>query len=234
MNLTEQLLNHDSIAQVEKELGKHHSEFNNLDNMYMLFKGMKHNKRTSEHLKSIEDTYFGMSWDYFVNLIKRYGFVEGLTYKFKHISFGEENEEQAIIYYHPSKGLVIWAETYGGDSVNGGTLYGMVKGIEDWKTLSKALDHCSHGSSAYYDENGQMIMKECIDFSVDIRKGLIHRLNNIESVTEFMPQWKDEEPFLWFVDYVEDKEPGYDYKEITKSKIKRCPQELQNIISLEI
>lgn len=230
MNLTKQLLNHDDISKVEKELGKHWSEFDNFENAYMLFSGIEHNKRKAEHLKSINDTYFSMSWEYFINLIKEYGFVEGLTYKFKHEYCKEIIDEQAVIYYHPSKGLVIWAETYGGNSVNSGTLYGMIKNIEDWKTLSKSLNQCSHGSSAYYNSEGQMMQKECIDFSKDIREGLIYTLNNIESVTEFMPVWKDMKPFLWFVDYMESKEPGYNYKEITKSKIKRCPKELQDII----
>lgn len=59
-NLTDEILQRDSIAETEKLFGnKHWSEFNETENMIMLIKAMEDNKAKSEHLQSIGDTHWG-------------------------------------------------------------------------------------------------------------------------------------------------------------------------------
>ena len=42
--------------------------------------------------------------------------------------------------------------------------------------------------------------------------------------------WTKKNKFLWFVNYVEENKENFDYKEITKNKILKCPKEMQEII----
>lgn len=221
MNI-DQVLSHDSIAETEKLVGKkHYSEFNELEQGMMLLNFIEHNRQKENILKSANDTYFNMSWDYFINLIKEHGFVEGLTYDFKHYQ-EKDRTERAIIYYHPSKGLVIWATSYGNiTSVNGGTMYGEIKFDETNTELWKVLSGCSHGHSGEGFRH----------FSKDIREGLIHTINKIDNKCEFSQKWNKRQ-FLWFCDYTDEKTPGYDHNSITKAKIKQCPKELQDILIL--
>lgn len=227
-NRTEELLRQDSLAETEKIFGdKHWSQFDEQEQAFSMVKFMFDNERKIEHLKSIGDTYFNMPWNDFIILIKDYGFIEGLRYNFEAPKHGFINEpdriEEAILFYHPSKSLILWATSFG-NNINGGKVYGMAE-YEDWKTCCKVLSGCSHGN------NGED--KNILHFDYDIREGLIHTLNKIASNLRLLPKWQGRKPFMWFLDYAEEKVDGYDYKAITRSKIERCPKELQDIIGLD-
>lgn len=235
LNITDELLHRDTIAETEKMLnGKDYHEFNDFENMIMLVNAMEDNKIKNNHLNSLGDTHFGMKWNDFIKLIESYGFIKGLRYSFvppKYYDDEEERAENAIIYYHPTKGLVLWATSYG-KSINGGKVYGEVlMNKEIRKDIYKALHDCSHGAFATWNRDKEEDeYKEQIEFDYDIREGLIHVLTRIENTTKFASIWKDSH-FLWFVDYAEEKQEGYDYKKITEEKILKCPIELQNIIT---
>ena len=218
---TEKVLRHDSLYESEKILGnKHWSEFNEFEQAFSFLKFLDDNEKKKNHLQSIGDTYWGMSWDQFKNLIKQHGFVEALSYDFNH----DKNEvDEAIIYYHLTKGLIIWATSYWNKKdVNEGTLYGEIQANseEDCKTIWSWL------STGGCIDSDKMIYKT----SQDVREGLFSRLVELESAGTFLSQWIKKDRFLWFVDYVESKQDGYNYKEITKEKISKCPKELQSII----
>lgn len=239
-------LNIDPIADVEKILNKHHSEFNKEDGLLSLSYAAMVNKSKGEHLKRLRDTYFSMSWNELLNIITNFGFVKGLQYEFDYNAYGESNKEEAILYYHPTKGLVLWATSWGNKtSVNGGTLYGQVKSKEDisyetktnrwgdsWDqiimtdTLRKgidSLDRCSHGAYANIEHG--------IEFSYDIREGLINRIEQIGEHLEFLTEWNNKQ-FLWFLDYTEDEVEDYDYRERTLDKLKKSTEELQQIVKV--
>lgn len=226
---TEELLRKDSLLESEKILGKnHYSEFNKGEQGFALFKFILDNKIKEQHLKSVGDTYFNMSWNDFIALIEDYGFIEGLRYDFeapKHGFIGETDKvEEAIIYYHPYKGLILWATSYDNkDHINDGKVYGMAQYSDNaWDIFNG----CSHG------DNGEKI--NIRHFDKDIREGLIHTLNKIEERATLLPKWEGSyKPFLWFVDYAESKKDNYDYKAITREKIRRCPKNMQDIIGLD-
>lgn len=223
---TEEILEKDSIADTERILGdKHWSKFNNLENAFSIGNIIRDNEIKEEHLKSLKDTYFSMSWRYFKNLIQEKGFVNGYTYEIDYDNWGNPRKEEAIIYYHPQKGLIIWATSYNSKTtVNGGNLYGEIKSNskEDEKVIWRWL------SSGGCTNAKEMIWKT----SHDIREGLFSKLDTLESAGEFLNKWTNKDTFLWFVDYAEDKLEGYDYKKITNEKINKCPIELQNIIGI--
>ena len=221
---TEEILRKDSLAETERMFGgKHWSEFNGAENMVALFNCITDNEIKAKHLEEIGDTYHSMSWDYFKNLITSKGFVNGYTYDFAYNGFDESHQEEAVIYYHPSKGLVIWATSFNGkQSVNGGSLYGEIKANtkDDEMTIWCKLS------------TGGCIDKENLIFetSHDVREGLFSKLSALEEAGTFLNKWTNRNRFLWFVDYVEDDVPGYDYKKITKEKIIKCTKGLQDII----
>ena len=224
--LTERILTQDSLAESENVLGgKHWSQFNETEQAFSMFKFFNDNDIKNNHLQSINDTYFRMSWDEFKNLIKSHGFIPGLEYNLLYNGWSEPKTEEAILYYHPSKGLIIWATSFNGKTtVNGGNLYGEIKANskEDCETIWRWL------SSGGCINSEEMIYKT----SHDVREGLFSKLNTLESAGTFLSKWIDKNRFLCFVDYVEDDIPGYDYKAITKEKIMKCPKEMQEIIGI--
>jgi len=67
----------------------------------------------------------------------------------------------------------------------------------------------------------------------DTREGLFSKLAILEGAGKFLPKWTGKRRcILWFVDFIESKVPGYDYKQITLNKIRRCPKEMQEIIGM--
>ena len=223
-NKTEELLRKDSLAESERILGnKHWSEFNKTEQVFSMFKFMEDNQQKKEHLQSIGDTHWGMKWNDFISLIEQQGFKEGLRYNFiapKYRDNEEDRIEEAILYYQPEKGLILWATSFM-DDINGGKVYGMVQ-YDEWENAWRILTS-SHG------DNGEE--KKIRHFDFDIREGLIHNINKVDTNLKLLPKWRGQLPFLWFLDYLEEKQSDYDYKAITKNKIARCPDEMKNIIN---
>ena len=221
---TEQILTKDSLSESEQIFGgKHWSQFSEFENQFSIMSFMRDNEVKEEYLKSINDTYFGMSWSYFKDLIKEKGFIDGYSYEVKYKGYSKPTTEEIIIWYHPQKGLIIYAESYSNKaSVNGGKLYGEIQANskEDEEVIWKWL---STGG--------------CVDIdnliwytSHDIREGLFSKLDTLESVGKFLNRWVKKDRFLYFVDYIESKIENYDYEKITKEKIKKCPKEMREII----
>lgn len=227
---TENILMKDSLGETEKMLGgKHWSQFDDFENGLVFVSLARDNKIKKDHLKSLGDTYWGMTWYEFKNLIKERGFVEGYSYELEYRGKYDSHStnEEIIIYYHPEKGLIIYAESFSNKtSINGGTLYGEIQAYDKerepviWKWLSTG--------------GCRDVEKGIFATSHDIREGLFSKLDTLESAGRFLNRWTDKKRFLWFVDYMEDDVEGYDYKEITREKIKKCPKELQDIIGLEL
>jgi hypothetical protein len=221
---TEEILMHDSISESEKLFGnKHYSQFDEFEQAFSIVKLIKDNENKRNHLQAINDTYSGMTWNEFKNLIKEHGFISALEYDLVYNKYGNPKTEEAIIYYHPKKGLIIWAESFSGKtSLNDGKLYGEIQANskEDEEVIWKWIS------------TGGCIDKEkgIWKTSHDVREGLFSKLQTLESSGKFLSKWTDKDRFLWFVDFNEDDVEGYDYKEITKEKILKCPKELQEII----
>jgi hypothetical protein len=221
---TEKILTTDPIGDTEKMFGgKHWSEFNDGESLISILNVMKDGNLKEKHLKNINDTYFGMSWQYLKDLLKENGFINGYSYEVKYTCYSSTTDEEMIIYYHPEKGLVVWAESYSNKtSVNRGTLYGEIKANneEDATIIRKWM------STGGFIDRDELIHTT----AHDIREGLFSKIDTLETGGTFLTKWTKKDRFLWFVDYIETKVEGYDYEQITKDKIGKCPKELQNII----
>jgi len=223
---TESILTRDSLAETEQILGgKHWSQFNDFENALSFVLFARDNEIKEKHLKSLGDTYFGMSWDEFKTLIKERGFVEGYSYEIEYTGWSEPTKEEMCIYYHPIKGLIIWAESFNGTTINGGTLYGEIQSYEGEENRETIWKWLSTGGCRDAE-------KGIFSTSHDIREGLFSKLDTLESAGKFLNRWTDKKRFLWFVDFNEEDIKDYDYKEITREKIKKCPKELQDITGI--
>jgi len=217
--LTEKIIRQDPIDETEKALGKDWSKFDDIEKMLMLSHFVESNERKGKYLASIGDTYSRISWDDFKNLLIRKGFVSALEYDIHQ----DGNTDEFIIYYNSAKGLIIHADSYWNKkTINSGTLYGEIQANSEDDV--REIYH--------WISTGGCIDRENFIFetSHDVREGLFSKLDTLETVGKFLPIWTSKNRFLWFLDYTETKVEGYDYKQITKDKIEKCPDGLKNII----
>ena len=181
------------------------------------------NENKDEHLASIGDTHYKMTWQEFKQLIISKGFIAGMEYDIQH----DDETDEFIIYYNIQKGLILCATSFWNKtSINGGTLYGEIQANskDDTQTIWRWLS------------TGGCIDKDRLIFSTshDVREGLFSVLDELETVGKFLPKWTEKNKFLWFLDYKETRaENGYDYKKISKEKLLKCPKEMQEIVGLQ-
>lgn len=178
-------------------------------------------RRDDCDVESIGDTHFGITWQDFIKIVKAYGFKCGFCQKFTGTGYSEECVEEEIIFFHEEKGLILYAESFGGDSVNSANVYGEVK-LNDGKLEKSqwdALNGCSHSAN----ENGTLC------FHVDVRKGFRFHLDAISEAFEFSTSWS-KVPFLWFLNYMDTEDKNYNYEKINKQKIAACTPEVRKII----
>ena len=219
---TKNILNFDPIATAETLLGKRHEDWDTkTDGMAALGLAMMTNQKKVEHLKSIGDTHFGITWIDFNEIAKAYGFKSGYCQKFTGTGWSDKGvEEEEIIFFHEEKGLILHAESYDGKSVNSANVYGEVKiGNKLEKNQWEALSGCSHGGNG----NGTM------SFDVDVREGFRFHLDALSEAFEFSKSWS-KVPFLWFLNYMDTKNENYSYEKINKQKIDASTPEVRKII----
>lgn len=218
--LLDKVLDFDPIYEMEKVSGKHWSEFSQDEIMKAMFANMFSGELKEKVLNDAGDTYFNISWESFINLIVKNGFKKGLEYQFTHNAFEESETEQAVLYYRED-GLIIWATSYH-NKLNGGTLYGeLIKNPEaDWRNLPAY-------SGGFYEKNH-------LSFTTDVREGLFRFIERMKENGEFAPVWGEKSRFLWFVDFKEEKTPGYDYRKISRQKVAAAADGLKNIIKNSI
>ncbi len=166
-----------------------------------------------------DDIAFGAtSWKDCKRIIASEGFQIVLSETFQGTSDETKNEE-FIIAWHPD-GILIRAESYGGHSMNSGTMHYNIQGDAD--ALFRVR---SSGGFTHYREGEPAIMEG----SHDIREAFRHNLAKLRSAGQFMPVWHTC-GFLWFLTYMDTKDKGYDHKAITASRIAKLPPHVQDAI----
>lgn len=220
--LTRDILNFDPVAAAETLIGKRHEEWDTeTDGRAALGLVLAANQAKMEHLESIGDTHFGTTWQEFIEIAKAYGFKNGYCQKFTGNDWSDKCVEEEIIFFHEEKGLILHAESYGGESVNSAKVYGEVK-TNDGNLEKKhweALNGCSHGGNG----NGTMY------FEVDVREGFRFHLDALSEVFEFSKSWT-KVPFLWLLNYMDTEDKNYNLEKINKQKINASTPEVSKII----
>ena len=226
------LLKEDPIAITERATGKGHwSNFDERDMAAALFVSMLSGERKENALKSTNDTYFGMSWDYLMNILKENGFKVGTEWEFVDDQWDNTTHEKAGIYYRED-GVVVFAESYSNKkSVNSGKCFYELQRKEDIEKQDfRMLVRTGHSW-----EDGNKLENE-----IDAREGLIHNLKKAEKRGNFLKKWESRDS-IWILDYMESKtkiehDSSYEvwskqYKEATESHLSNCPKEMLDIMA---
>lgn len=218
------LLSYDPIAAAEKMSGKSHwSTFDDKETDLAIGLVMLSGDAKREALKKANDTYFGMSFQEFVDLITANGFKKALQYTFNNISSWSGPTDEFAVYYR-GDGFVITFDSFG-DSLNSGKIYGICR-----RTTDRLMDliKCSitpMGNSIF-------------GFSKDVREGMFYTINNAKNSYDVLPIWPGPGCFHWMLDRTEHNsgDESYEswskrYREISLEKISRCPEDFQKIVA---
>lgn len=80
---TKNILSFNPIATAENLIGKRHDDWNiETEGIVALGLAMLSNQAKEEHLKSIGDTHFSITWQDFIEIARAYGFKCGFCQKF--------------------------------------------------------------------------------------------------------------------------------------------------------
>ena len=218
MDMIKRVLEFDPLAQAEMAFGgKHWSEFSDDEMKASMGLAFLHNDRKDKLLQKSHDTHFSMDWNEFEDIVSSNGFKIGYEEKFPY----EDHHEKAVVFYRED-GLLIWATSFWNmKNVNGGTLYGEIK-LHDVSNRTK-ISNCSNGFFDFDNNN--------LHFNTDVREGLIWFINQIKQYGEFLPQWEENNKFLWFLNFGDDEKNNSDnYKEISKRKMTKFCDNAKKII----
>lgn len=168
------------------------------------------------------DTKWGTKWSDFLKMIEAAGFKVAYHNTFDGMSINQTEEhykEEEYIFYHEA-GYVLYAE-----SICCGTSYA---GINKANLYYEAIQH-------HEDDWGELIPYdgELQVYCDDVRTNFLRHLDYIPLLKTVNPVWTIKNPFIWFVNYKDDDEPGYDYKAISRRKIEASVPELRKIIDGE-
>ena len=186
------------------------------------------NETTKQAKNMTKDTGPFTTWQQYIDTVKSCGFEIGYRKSFES-SDGKKYEE--IIFYDIENGLILYA--VGGTYAIRANLYGEIKLTVDnesnsccgwftdaqWEVLKK---HCRHLSKSQ-EENGTW------SFHLDTRYGFREQLSALLETFDLSKTWSIVH-FLWFVNFMEENAPNYDYNAIALEKIEACNPEVGKII----
>jgi hypothetical protein len=227
------LLKFDGLAAAEQLSGVSYKE--SLVTQAVGFGLMIANNREKEKvLKELNDTHFGMTFVDFISLIESNGFVKAYEEEFPNPHTEEEIVMEKLVVYWKD-GILLEATSHW-NSLNGGHILFNWEPNPDLEKYT-ALNGCSNGPiiigktepkpfynkwTNKWEDRIENIYSNARDGSYDVREGLFLKISDLQEQGKFLNPWI-EPPFLYFVNYNENKVPGYDYKKITYKKILGFP-----------
>lgn len=175
----------------------------------------------TEQLMRLGDTFFDITWQDLIKIVKEYGFKCGFCHKFTGTGFSDKKViEEEVIFFHEEKGLILHATSIDGNKVCCATVYGEVKSNE--MLTAKQLDALKGCLYIRCNKNNTM------SFLVDVQEAFKEHLNAISEAFGFSKSWT-KVPFMYFLNYMEVLK-NYDYKKISMEKVAYSKPEVRKII----
>ena len=206
-NLQDSLEQIDPIECAERALNKPFGEMNVREQWHVIAGMIDFNQTKRKIQKANKDTYFGMSWNDFKDLIKEHGF---------RILYSNVEKDEEIIA--AKGGMILHAESYG-NSINGGDIYFQmnVENVtdEDFVKLRSKIYNCGFG----------LTPEKIFYIEYDVREGLFNFLSKFEGY-EILPKWEYPQ-HIWLASYEDEHRLGYDFDTYTKveiNKVKTNPE----------
>lgn len=216
----DRLLKFDPLDTAERMLGRDDPNSLNLG----LALHINHTQRKREALAALGDTTFSNRVDRYQEILALMGFELALELPFVAQGYGNgdpDREERYFIYAHRD-GLLLCFDTYCGNMVNGATVY------YNWIPHS-TTDRWGYTSSGRFEGYVDHLNPGVWCGDHDAREALRHKIQGLRSAGSLLPKWRNR-PWLWLLHYQDTKEPGYDHKAINESRIRLCPQWVQDMI----
>ena len=216
----DRLLKFDPLDTAERMLGRNNPDSVNLG----MALHVSHNQRKQRALEELGDTTFSNRLVRYQEIITLMGFELALELPFVargYDSTDPDREERYFIYAHRD-GLLLCFDTFCGDHVNGAKVYYNWiphSGTDRWRYTS------SGHFEGYVDQENPGVW--CGDH--DAREALRHKIQGLQSAGDLLPKWRHR-PWLWLLHYQDTKDTNYDHAAITQSRIKMCPEWVQNMI----
>lgn len=173
---------------------------------FMMLLSMSHNKKQEKLLKEANDSFWGMSYDAFLNLAYSMGFMPIYTFDFK--TKWEHKKDKAVYMWHES-GVLLTAESFG-QNLNMSRIYFNSKKCP------------SMGSSGSVTEKGIFVR------DIDVREGLRQAMEDLEG--HLLKKWV-ECPHLWLLTHGDTENKSFDSKAINKERLSHFPKEIQKAIN---
>lgn len=216
------MLEFDPLDAVEKATGKKMGK--SLDDPITaagLAVNLLHNKMKKNYLKERDDSYMSMPLVDFVTILINEDFK--LIYEEEFIDTDYDSgpkKERFNIYWHDKDGLLISFDSYAEQKrVNSVKLYYNYKPLDGKIFYTTGLPQNGY----FHDRtiNGIWIG------SYDAREALRFHINSLREIGDFVVPWV-EEPFLWFLNYMDTKDENYNYREINKMKLEKIDPMIRN------
>lgn len=216
----DRLLKFDPLDTAERMLGRDNPDALNLG----MAMHINHVQRKREALEALGDTTFSNKVDRYQEILALMGFELALELPFVAKGYGNgdpDREERYFIYAHRD-GLLLCFDTYCGNMVNGATVY------YNWIPHS-TTDRWGYTSSGRFEGYVDHLNPGVWCGDHDAREALRHKIQGLRSAGSLLPKWRYR-PWLWLLHHQDTKEPGYDHKSITESRILLCPKWVQDMI----
>jgi hypothetical protein len=184
---------------------------------------MDHSHIKKQLLIQNNDTYFGMSLEFYITTFKEIGFQEIYHEVFKCSS--TNTDEDLYCFWEPKRGILLKFDTYTSSTkgLNGGHVY------FNWKSADP--HYHLYGCSQHWLDDDTIVG----DF--DCREGVRFRLEDMDSKGQFISPWK-ERPFNWISTHEDHNRPeirsgNYNFHhlyKVTEERLIKFPPEIQKLI----
>ena len=209
----DEFLNFDPLLAAERLTGKSCGEDEDTMAVGMALL-MEHGRQKREELGLRGDSYWGMDYDSYLDL------VESLEFELLATEHFGEGETQ---HYYWLRGVLLCCNSHRG-SINSSTLYFNWEINSDSSPWDYKLS--GHLNRRFYDEDRRVWVG-----TVDGREALAHTLQRLMDAGTFLEEWV-EPPHLWLLNYLEErsKTPS---DLATMMKVALFPVEVQRAMGLE-
>lgn len=223
--LIEHLLAYDVITEAEK-ITMHKYKEHNLTQRLAALNFVKRNQKLAKELKTNEDTYRSMRYLDYINVVISEGFTPVYNESFQGGGFDDKPiTEVYLVFYQPSKGILLTTESFGGSMINKATMYYSWVPNQKDKEWTRAVASGTLKGLAWV---GSHDVHEALRYKIELlqRKG-------------YFCQWSQPHQ-LYLLNYVEGREigrragltvtPVRSVEEINKKKLSQFPEFVRKAI----
>lgn len=220
MNTNKELIEHllavDVITDAEKTCKASYNQ-DSLTQRVAALNFVKRSQKLAKELKLNSDTFIGMTFLDFINVVMSEGFTPCYNESFIGSGYGDKKyTEVLLIFYQEAKGILLVVESFGSSMINKANMYynWVPQQTKDWSRATST---------------GGFVPKGVVwQGHHDVNEALRYKLELLQSKGFFLKQWV-EQPHLWLLNYVETRSK-IDPNVINKRKLETFPQIVRMMI----